>query len=450
VIFAAGSASRRGLLGIFALSLALTGCGSVSEFGDSINPFSREKILPGERQPVFDGADPAARALGQTAKVGPATGGQSWTTSGGGLTNDPGNIAVSVSGNTSWRSNVGTSGRGLTSAALRLSARPVSDGSKIYVYKPNGEVVALSTAGGRVWTQNLRPEGERDVGPGGGVTVADGVVYAATSYRQLIALDAGSGQVLWTADLDTPARGAPVAGSGHVFVVSQSNEVYAVSQSDGAIAWTYAGIEETAGLLSVANPAISGNRVIVPFSSGEIMAIDIKSGEAEWIDSVSRGFRTLALSGLADVSASPVVADNTVYATGVAGRTVAVEARTGVRRWEQDLGSVHTPVVSGSAMFMVDLDDRMVALDLKNGETLWATSLPRPEKKKRRRNWAGPILANGALVAFSSDGQIAIVDATTGNIMTSQRTNADVYVTPIVAGGRIIVLSGNDGVTAFN
>ncbi|MEM8703865.1 MAG: PQQ-binding-like beta-propeller repeat protein [Pseudomonadota bacterium] len=450
MIFAAVSASRQTLLGIFALSLALTGCGSVSEFGDSINPFSREKILPGERQPVFDGADPAARALGQTAKVGPATGGQAWTTSGGGLTNDPGNVAVSVSGSQSWRSNVGTSGRGLTSAALRLSARPVSDGSKIYIYKPNGEVVALSTGGGRVWTQNLRPEGERDVGPGGGVTVSEGVVYAATSYRQLVALDAGSGQVRWTADLDTPARGAPVAGAGHVFVVSQSNEVYALSQSDGAVAWTYAGIEETAGLLSVANPAISGNRVIVPFSSGEIMAIDIKSGEAEWIDSVSRGFRTLALSGLADVSASPVVADNMVYATGVAGRTVAVEARTGLRRWEQDLGSVHTPVVSGSAMFMVDLDDRMVALDLKNGETLWATSLPRPEKKKRRRNWAGPILANGALVAFSSDGQIAIVDATTGNIMTSQRTNADVYVTPIVAGGRIIVLSGNDGVTAFN
>jgi len=450
VTLATGISGKSGFLSICALCLALTGCGSVSEFGESINPFSREKILPGERQPVFDGADPAARALGQTANVGPATGGQSWTTSGGGLTNDPGNVAVSISGNTAWRTNVGSSGRGITSSALRVSARPVSDGSKIYLYKPNGEVVALSTAGGRVWTQNLRPEGERDIGPGGGVTVANGVVYAATSYRQLIALDAGSGQVLWTADLDTPARGAPVAGDGQVFVVSQSNEVYAVSQADGTITWSYAGVEETAGLLSAANPAISGNRVIVPFSSGEIMAIDIKSGEAAWIDSVSRGFRTLALSGLADVSASPVVSGNIVYATGVAGRTVAVETRTGLRRWEQDLGSVHTPVVSGSALFMVDLDDRMVALDLKNGETLWATSLPRPEKKKRRRNWAGPILANGALVAFSSDGQIAIVDASSGNIMTTQRTNADVYVTPIVAGGRIIVLSGNDGVTAIN
>ncbi len=448
--FVTVSFRRRGVFGAIALSLVLTGCGSVSEFTENINPFAREKILKGERQPVFDGADPAAEALGQAAKVGSATGGQSWSTAGGGLTNDPGNVAISVSGNRAWRAQVGSSGGGLTTSALRVSSRPVSDGSRIYVYKPNGEVVALSTGGGRQWTQNLRPEGERDVGPGGGVAVEGGVVYAATSYRQVAALEAGSGREIWKVDIDTPARGAPVAGAGHVIVVSQSNEVYALKQSDGSVAWTYAGIEETAGLLSAANPAISGNRVIVPFSSGEIMAIDIKSGEPAWIDGVSRGFRTLALSGLADVSASPVVSGSTVYATGVAGRTVAVDARTGQRRWEQDLGSVHTPVVSGSALFMVDLDDRMVALNLKNGDTLWATALPRPEQKKKRRTWAGPILANGALVAFSSDGQIAIVDAASGKTMLTQRTNTDVYVTPIVAGGRIIVLTGNDGVAAFN
>jgi outer membrane protein assembly factor BamB len=158
----------------------------------------------------------------------------------------------------------------------------------------------------------------------------------------------------------------------------------------------------------------------------------------------------LALSGLADVSASPVVSGNTVVATGVAGRTVAVDVRTGQRQWDQNLGSVHTPVVSGNAVFMVDLDDRMVALDRSSGETMWATQLPKPEKKKRRRNWAGPILANGALVAFSSDGQIAMVDAASGNIMTTQRTNTDVFVTPIAAGGRVVVLTGRDGVAAFN
>ena len=436
----------------FALFLALTvgGCGGVSEFTDSINPFSREKTLPGERQPVFDGADPAVVAEKRAASIGEPSGGQSWPAAGGGLTNDPGNIAVSISGSRAWRAQIGASGGGLTADALRGSARPVSAGGRIFVYKSNGDVVALSTGGARLWTRSLRPEGEKDVAPGGGVALSGDIVYAATGYRSLAALNAASGQILWTVDLPTPARGAPVAGNGLIVVVSQSNEVYAINQQDGTEAWNYIGIDETAGVLSSANPAITGGRVVVPFSSGEITALDLKTGEPAWIDGVTRGFRTQAVSGLADVSASPIVSGNTVYATGVSGRTIAASLRSGERQWEQDLGSVHTPVVSGNALFMVDLDDRMVALDRKTGETLWATVLPRPERKKRRRNWAGPVLANGALVAVSSDGRMALVDAASGSIMATYDVNTDVYVAPIVAGGRLIVLDGDDAVAAFN
>jgi outer membrane protein assembly factor BamB len=440
----------RPLCGTLLISLSLAACSSVSEFSDSINPWSKEKTLPGERRPVFDGADPAEVSANKTASIGKASGGQNWTTAGGGVTNNPGNIAVSISGTRAWRAQIGASGGSLTSDSLRSSAPPVSAAGRIFVYKPNGDVVALSTGGARLWTRALRPEGEGDVAPGGGVAVSGNVVYAATGYRQLAALDAASGQVLWTVPLETPARSAPVADKGLVVVVTQANEVYAMNQKDGTEAWNYIGIEETAGLLSAASPAISGNRVVVPFSSGEVMALDIKTGEPAWIEGVARGFRTLAVSGLSDVSASPVVADNTVYATGVAGRTVAASLKSGQRVWEQDLGSVHTPAVSGNALFMVDLDDRMVALDRKTGEIMWATTLPRPEKKKKRRNWAGPVLANGALVAVSSDGRMAMVDAASGKIMATYDVKTDVYVSPIVAGGRMIVLDGDSAVAAFN
>ncbi|MEJ8475320.1 PQQ-binding-like beta-propeller repeat protein [Roseibium algae] len=444
------SFSWRPACGALVLSLMLAGCSSVSEFSDSINPFSKDKTLSGERRPVFDGVDPGVVAQGGTASIGKASGGQDWSTAGGGLTNDPGNVAISVSGSRAWRAQIGSSGGSLTSDALRGSARPVSAAGRIFVYKPNGDVVALSTGGAKLWTRSLRPEDEKGIAPGGGVTVSGNIVYAATGYRKLAALDAASGQVLWTTDLETPARGAPVAGNGLVFVVSQSNEVFAVKQEDGTEAWSYAGIEENAGVLSSANPAISGNRVVVPFSSGEIMALDIKTGEPVWIDGVARGFRTLAVSGLSDVSASPIISGNTVFATGVAGRTIAASLKTGERVWQQDLGSVHTPVVSGSALFMVDLDDRMVAMDRKTGEAIWTTTLPRPEKKKKRRNWAGPVLANGALVAVSSDGRMAMLDAASGKIMATYDVKTKVYVTPIIAGGRMIVLDGDDAVAAYN
>lgn len=440
----------RGICAALALALVVGGCGGVSEFAGSLNPFGKEKKLSGERLPVFEGADPALVANKQAASVGAAGGGQEWPAAGGGLSNDSGNVAVSISGARVWKANIGASGGGFTVSALRSSARPVSAAGRIFVYKPNGDVVALSTNGGRLWTKSLRPEGEDDVAPGGGVAVAGGRVYVSTPYRQVAALDAGSGQVLWTVKLSTPARGAPAVGQGHVFVVTQSNEVYALKQEDGSEAWTYAGIEETGSILSAANPAISGNMVVVPFSSGEVMGVDIKTGKAQWIDGVTRGFRTQAVSGLADVSASPVISGDTVYATGVAGRTIATSLKTGARKWGQDLGSVHTPVVSGNALFMVDLEDRMVALDRKTGEILWSTVLPRPEKKKHRRNWAGPILANGALIAMSSDGRFAAVDAASGQIMLTKEVGADVYVTPIVAGGHMIVLDGDDAVAAYN
>lgn len=450
MIFSGFGTGTRGILGAVTLALLVGGCGGMSEFTDKINPWGKEKTLAGERRPVFQGADPALVTTQKAASIGGASGGQSWPTAGGGLTNNPGNVAVSVSGTKVWKARIGATGGSFGVAPLRVSARPVSDGSRIFVYKPNGDVVALSTAGGRLWTKSLRPEGEKDAAPGGGVAVSGGRVYVSTAYRQVAALDAGSGQVLWNVQLSTPARGAPAVGNGHVFVVTESNEVYALKQEDGSEAWTYAGIQEMGTILSAANPAIAGNLVVVPSSAGEVLGLNIKTGEAKWIDGVTRGFRTQAVSGLADVSASPVIAGDTVYATGVAGRTIATSLKTGARLWGQDLGSVHTPVVSGNALFMIDLDDRMVALDRKTGEPLWSTVLPRPAKKKKRRNWAGPVLANGALIAMSSDGRFAAVDAASGKIMLTKETGTDVYVTPIVAGGRMIALDGDDSVAAFN
>ncbi|NBN77712.1 PQQ-binding-like beta-propeller repeat protein [Microvirga tunisiensis] len=445
------SSRLRALAGLATLMVVLQGCSSVSEYTDAINPFAeREKILPGDRQPVFADADPLASAAGKAASIGSATGGQNWPQAGGPENNDAGNIAVSVSGQRVWRASIGSSGGGLTASGLRAAARPVSDGGRIFVYKPSGEVMAFTTGGARAWTRDLRPEGEDDVASGGGVAVANGRVFAATGYRKFAALDAGSGQVLWTIDLSTPARGAPAVGNGYVFVVTQNNEVYAIKQEDGSVVWTYSGIEESAGLLSASAPAVVGGTVVVPFSSGEIMAIDIKKGEPIWAEGVARAFRTLALSTLADVSASPVVAGGTVFATGVAGRTIAASLKTGQIEWQQDIGSVHTPVVSGSAVFMVTLDDRMVALDRKTGQPLWRADLPQLENKKKRRNWAGPVLANGTLVAFSNDGRIALVDATSGNVQSVRDVQTNVFVTPIVAGGRVIVLEGDNGLAAFN
>ena len=119
--------------------------------------------------------------------------------------------------------------------------------------------------------------------------------------------------------------------------------------------------------------------------------------------------------------------------------------------WEQDVGSLHTPIVSGGSVFLIDIEDRMVALERSTGKPLWRTVLPNVEgKKKSRINWAGPVLANGVLVAASSDGRLVRVDATSGRVLGVSQTSEDIYVTPIIAGGRMVTITSKGDVVAFN
>ncbi len=432
------------------LTVALAGCSSIAD----LNPFGeKDTHLVGDRETVFStNTEMINPEKMRSASVGPARANADWPQPGGNAQNDPGHLAFNGGGTRAWRASVtgsNVTGSMARRGTMRIAARPVVAGDRVFVYAPDGSVTALAlNSGSRIWRVSLQPEKERDSAPGGGVTVENGRVFVATGYGQVAALSAQNGEILWRRDLVTPARSAPTAGAGKVFVVSQKNQVFAIDQEDGSESFTYDGIPEQAGLVAVSSPAVSGGKVVIPYSSGEVMAFSVESGEPDWQEFVTRPMRTLAVSGLTDVSGSPVIDDGIVYATGVAGRTIAVSLANGTKLWERNIGSAHTPVVSGSAVFLVDLANRMVALDRGTGDTLWMTQLPQP-KKKRDDTYAGPVLAGGALYAVSNDGRLAQVEATTGKLLSDRSIGSSAYTAPIVAGGQMIIVSDTGEITAL-
>ena len=441
----------------------LSGCGAVDSVAtgiDNLNPFTKsEKTLPGERQPVFPTETTATEATQVTTALAIAAPSQrvEWPQSGGPITNNPGHVAMRSGGTVgrSWQSGsnsgfVSSIGSVTNKPRQRVYSRPVVGGGRVFVYSPDGLVTALSlSSGGSAWKTSLKPEKERDIAAGGGVAYDNGVVYAATGYGSLTALNATNGAQSWTLELDSPARSAPAAGAGKVFVVTHDNTVVAVNQSDGTEVWRFDGLPEMAGLLSASNPAISGNLVVVPYRSGEVVAFNIESGEPVWNDAVARASRTWAISGLNDVSASPVIADGVVYATGVGGRLIAVKLQTGERVWEADVGSTHTPVVSGNGVFLVSVDSRVIGFDRQTGEVAWSRQLPLGKKKKSKHIWAGPTLAGNALWFVSTNGQLASVDPRNGSILSITKMSNPSYISPIAVSGRLLVVSSNGAVVSY-
>lgn len=425
------------------LLAGLAGCSSFS-FSD-LNIFSKdEEKLPGDRQSILLETDPLV-VDPQAAQIPPlpaARANADWSQPGGTANNAPGHLALGTAPKRAWSARVA---RGSNDAA-RLSASPIVYQGQLFVMDAGAEVSGYTLSGGRRWAVSLRPEGEEaDVIAGGGLAADGGRLFAATGYGSVVALDPGSGGQLWIRHLKVPIRSAPTAAGGRVYIVASDNRIHALSADDGSEVWSYRGIPETTGLIANASPAVTGDTVVAPYSSGEVIAFKAADGEPIWSDSLTRTQLLTSLSGINDVAARPANDRGVVFAVSVSGRMVAVDEKTGERIWTRNIAGTQAPAVAGETVYVVSLSGQLLALARDSGKVRWLTKLPGESKVR----WAGPAIAGGRLWLSSSAKTMLAVDAVSGQVAGTYELGAESHIAPIVASGGLFLLLDNGTLAAF-
>ena len=241
-----------------------------------------------------------------------------------------------------------------------------------------------------------------------------------------------------------PFHGAPTVADGRIFVTSDDNELLAIEAETGNVMWTYQGIVESARLLTAPSPAVLGDLVVAPFASGELIALRVQNGNPIWSDSLTGASGLTALSDINDVAGSPVIMDNTVYAMSHSGLLAAISLRTGERLWTQPAGGAHAPWVAGDYLFITTREAEIVCLNRHDGRVLWITQLDLFENPNKRRNriaWTGPVLAGGRVFVASSDGQARVLNAFDGTVIRDMELRDDVFVGPVIANETVYVLT---------
>ncbi|MGH6734932.1 MAG: PQQ-binding-like beta-propeller repeat protein [Methyloceanibacter sp.] len=423
--------------------MALGGCGG-GALSNIKNPFAdKETILPGERIAVI--TDPGEFRADQIAakpvSLPPAQTNAAWSQPGGVPANNLGHLALGGSLRKVWAVDAGSG----SSSSGRLSAVPLVAEGKVFTLDAAGNVSAFSSASGAtVWRASVTPENERSSeGFGGGLALDGGRLYVTTGYGTVVALDAGNGSVQWTKSVGEPIRNSPTAAGGKVYFVSTANTLHALNGTDGQELWKARGLPQTATLLSNASPAVSGGIVVAPFPAGDVAAFEAGSGKTAWSDSLTRTSETTA-SGILGDPARPVIDRDIVFAVSHGGRMIATSASSGARVWTRNLASTQMPWVAGDAVFVVDVAGRLMALGRSDGQVRWVSELPTSTR------WSGPVLAGDKLWVVSGEGLLVGADARTGQVANQVDLNTDVFVAPVVAGGRMYILSDDADLIALN
>ena len=157
-----------------------------------------------------------------------------------------------------------------------LWSQPVIANDTIYVGSMDHSVYAISLDGDKVWSYELS-----GAVSGAPIMSEDGsMVFAGSLGNQMVALDATTGDLVWSFDTAKSVWGTSVVADGKLVFTDTAGNIYIVSAEDGVGIWQ----TEIAGEI-VGGATSIGDGFVVATQDGQIKAYDFDGG-ALWQDTI--------------------------------------------------------------------------------------------------------------------------------------------------------------------
>jgi outer membrane protein assembly factor BamB len=406
-----------------------------------------KKPVPGNREPVLapargmriDSVDPVTLA--------PLVENPAWSQYGGVVSHAGGNFAGGLT--KAWSTSIGRGGDYRT----RLTAQPLIVEGRVYTMDTDCVAAAFDLASGHeIWRTKTRPKKDTSSNVGGGIAIADGVLYVTSGLAEALALNLSDGGIIWRVTIPTPARSAPTVVPEGVFLTTMDQQLIGLAAKDGKFLWSYQATPANTGTLGQAAPAYADGVLVAGFESGDLAAVRADSGTLVWTDNMGGVKGSATLSEFASVRAAPVIDNGLAFAVGLGGLLAALDLRSGRRVWQRDIAGANTPCLAGDFLFLVDSDQKCGAINKNDGTVHWVEDLPRftnPKRTKGLITWYGPTLIGGKLVLVSDKGKMGVLDPITGALVTSSDLESHASLSPVVARNTVLVLTDDAILTAY-
>lgn len=315
---------------------------------------------------------------------------------------------------------------------------PSLHGDAVFV-PVEGDLVALDARMGAVRWRLTVPDGARTA-----PTVTRERVFVGTA-RGVVAVDRAGRAVDWQVTAPTQfgdelgiqerrVTGAPTVVDGRVFAGTAAGHLLALDAATGEVLWSHVerALPEPSGTPSGSNVpsfagslAAAGGLVLAGNDNGRLSGFDAASGERRWrVDATDAGFEP-----------APTVRGDTVYAASGVEVVAAAVADGAVRwRWSDDPGSVRgSPVATAGTLYVASGESygslAVTALGRRDRSVRW-----RVDGRPQASPSAGPSLLYVPLY-----GDLVAIDRAAGEVAWRMTTRSVVAGPPIVTDGAVIV-----------
>ena len=264
-----------------------------------------------------------------------------------------------------------------TNTEQPIHAAPTVSGGRVFAVAVDNTLLTFDTATGATgWTYQALSESARILAASSPAVSGDTVV-ASFGSGELVALRAANGNDLWNEALSRANRnnalseirdipGRPVIYQGDVFAVSHSGVFAATDLRSGQARWSLP-------VTGITSPWPAGDVVYVVSKAGEVICVARESGQIYWITDLGKdresnggGFMGIGKKKFTTrpIWSSPLLASNKLIVAGSTGELVALNAKTGAVENTVNLGSptLISPIAVAGTVYVATDKAQLIAL----------------------------------------------------------------------------------------
>ncbi len=248
----------------------------------------------------------------------------------------------------------------------------------------------------------------------------------------------------WKKQLSSEIRSQAVLDSGQVFVRTGDGKLSALDASSGEILWTVTRRVPALSLTGTSRPIPAGDLIIAGFDNGKLVAFERSNGSTAWETTIGSPRGRTEIERLVDLDGQFVVRDGVVYISSFQGNLAAVTVSTGQVIWSRDFSSSQAIAIDQEALYLVDDRSHLWSVDRRTGSSFWKQDV------LNARKITAPAILGDRLVVGDLAGYIHILRRSDGMLMGRvQPFDSRYFSQPLNQNGTAIVLDVAGNLTAL-
>ena len=316
------------------------------------------------------------------------------------------------------------------------------DKENIYFFDDKGSIIKFNKNSKLQWKKNYYSKSDKKNNPILFLASENNNLFVADTNANYYLLNKDNGNLKWKKKHSSSFNSQIKIKDDRIFIVDMENTLRCFSINNGEILWSAPTELTVVSSQKKQSLVLVKNLVIFTNSIGDLTAVDSNNGEIIWQTP------TQVLGGSQHITLrnSEIVSDGeSIFISNNNNEFFALDIRTGVIKWKQQINSEIRPVVVSNYIITISNEGLLVIINKNDGNILRINNILKNMKKKKRKEYypVGFVISDNKVYLTTLNGRLFIINFSDASIYKILKLDKEKLQTPVYFNKELYIAKDN-------